>query len=150
MEQDTPVSGSKDKKNADMALECKLGQMERGTKVNGKITKLMVEVLFGMCMATSMKVTGLTIKLKDKEFTHMLMELSMRVSGTMIFSTDTVLRFGLTGAGIVATTNTDGNTGKGNINGPTGAFTMESGAKIKFMARVAMNGLTADPIMEIG
>ena len=84
MEQDTRANG---KTIINTARVFKFGQMEPNMKDFGKITRLMEKELFGMFMATNMKVIGSEIRLTGTESTRIVTEQPTRETGGMIFST---------------------------------------------------------------
>ena len=62
--------------------------MEIGTKVNGKMIKLMAKANFGMLMEIIRKVFGRMIKLMVWDFFELLMVPLILGNGKMIFSMD--------------------------------------------------------------
>lgn len=69
-------------------LDSKYLKMEIGTKVNGKMIKLMAKANFGMLMEIIMKVFGRMIKLMVWDYFELLMAPLILGNGKMIFSMD--------------------------------------------------------------
>ena len=101
MELSTRVSG---RATRGMVMGSKSGQMVLCMKATGRVTWLMGQAPFCICMAISIRVNGSGTKLMDKEYTHIAMELSIMESGKMICSTVSELKPGETSPNTKANT----------------------------------------------
>ena len=67
-----------------MAMELRLGQMDRSTRVSGKIMNITEKESYGLLMGMYMRESGRIINLADLVFTFMVMEQGMKDIGKII------------------------------------------------------------------
>jgi hypothetical protein len=114
-----------------MVMVFRYGLMVPSTKVNGLITKQRARVLFGTQKEMSMRESSKMIRLTATASTLTSMAVDTKATGRTICKMVMVLKYGVTGLAIQATTRKGRNRDMGSISGSMHPNMKAIGSKIE-------------------